>query len=64
MKKTSTQPMHLRDIMEKNSRVDKNLVRQYEKLAEELQRLGVEIKPKFGLSHPLGGGKLLLYNGR
>jgi hypothetical protein len=50
------------DLMERNPRVDRNVVSVYEKLAGELEKAGVDTRTKYSISPPLGGGILSLYN--
>ena len=48
-------------ILMNNPGVDKEIVLSFEKLESQLKKLGVDIKPKFSLEHPLGGNMLHLY---
>lgn len=50
------------NILDKNIGIDKQLVQKYEKLENELKRLGIDTSPKFRISPPLGSKNLLLYN--
>ena len=49
-------------VLLKNKGVDKKLVKQYDALEKELQKLGVETKPKFRLTPPLSSNHVILYN--
>jgi len=51
-----------KDILEKNSRIDRLLVQRHDNLEKELKKLGVDTSTKFRLSPPLGSNNLLLYN--
>jgi hypothetical protein len=42
------------DIVQRNPRIEKNLVQGYEKLEKELEKIGVSVQPQFSLSPPLG----------
>ena len=41
-------------IIRKNKNIDKSVVSAYERLEQELSKLGVEIKPTFNIEPPLG----------
>jgi len=43
------------DILNNNPHTDGKVVRDYERLAEKLKRLGIDNKSKYSLSPPLGG---------
>ena len=47
-------PVDEAEILRKNPKVDPNLVRRHRQLDEELQRLGVDTRPKYRLVPPLG----------
>jgi hypothetical protein len=49
-------------VIQGNKLIDKNLVSKHEELEKELQRLGVEIRPKFTLSPPLDSRHYIFYN--
>ena len=50
------------EVLRKNPKVDANLVKQFQKLESELQRLGVDTKPKYTIEHPLNGRHTMYYN--
>lgn len=41
-------------VMATNPKIDVKVVAAYRKLERELEDLGVEVKPRYTLSHPLG----------
>lgn len=47
-------PLNLKDVRERNTGIDFEIVAAYERLAEKLKKLGVEIKPSYNLEPPLG----------
>ena len=55
-------PMEKAEILRRNPMVDPDLVERYEKLELELRRLGVDTKPKYTITPPLGGARLHLFN--
>lgn len=54
--------MEKAEILRRNPMVDPDLVERYEKLELELHRLGVDTKPKYNITPPLGGARLHLFN--
>lgn len=46
-----------------NPKIDTKVVSAYRKLERELKELGVEVKPRYTLSHPLGGARTRHHNG-
>lgn len=44
-------------ILDSNRKTDQTVISNYEKLAEELTKLGVDLKPKYTLSSPLDSSK-------
>ena len=62
MKKNLSQKRRQDEILKKNPRIDLKLVRHQEELERELEKFGVDIKPKFRIEPPLGGTKLRLFN--
>ena len=61
MTKQTIKPMEKAEILRRNSMVDPDLVARYEKLELELHRLGVDTKPKYNITPPLGGPRLHLF---
>ena len=46
------------DILARNVNIDTVTVASHDRLVQELERLGVEVKkPQFKLEHPLGGDR-------
>lgn len=54
--------MEKAEVVKNNPMVDPDLVAQYEKLDAELRQLGVDTRPKFNITPPLGGDRLRLFN--
>ena len=54
-------PFDQAQLLKTNPRVDVRLVRQFEQLERQLERLGVDLRPSYSLQPPLGGsvGSLL-----
>ncbi len=51
-------PSHDRqDVLDRNTGIDRAVVADYKRLERELKRLGVEVRPRYGLEPPLGGGR-------
>jgi hypothetical protein len=44
-------------ILDSNRKTDKTVINSFDKLAEELEKLGVDMKPKYTLSAPLDSSK-------
>ena len=44
----------LEAVIATNPKIDTKVVSAYRKLEQELKGLGVEVKPRYTLSHPLG----------
>ena len=61
MTKQMIKPMAKAEILRRNPMVDPILVERYEKLELELHRLGVDTKPKYNITPPLGGDRLHLF---
>jgi hypothetical protein len=62
MKKKSERFLSEQEILQRNPKVNKDLVDGFKKLEIELNELGVNTKPQFTISPPLGNGHLLLSN--
>ena len=45
------------DVLDRNAGVDRTVVAAYRQLERELRQLGVEVRPRYGLEPPLGGGR-------
>lgn len=58
-KPTST---YQRDVLERNSRIDREVVTAYRKLEGELKGLGIRKKPRYGLEPPLGRNPTAFHN--
>lgn len=52
--------MNKAEMLSRNRGINKSTVVAHEKLERELERLGVEIKPKYNLEPPLGPTKIQL----
>jgi hypothetical protein len=63
MRKESNKAVAEREILRRNPQVNRDLVESFKKLESEVQRLGADTRPHFGISPPLGGCKLLHSNG-
>ena len=46
--------LNLKDVLERNTRINFATVAAHERLEEKLKKLGVEIKPSYNLEPPLG----------
>lgn len=54
-----TKPPHLDKkavLQQRSTKIDRQVVAAHERLEEKLLKLGVEIKPRYSLGNPLGGG--------
>lgn len=51
------------EVMATNPKIDAKVVAAYRKLERELKDLGVEVKPRYTLSHPLGEARTGYHNG-
>lgn len=49
-------------VIATNPKIDTKVVSAYRKLERELKELGVEVKPRYTLSHPLGGARTGYHN--
>ncbi len=54
-------PPNLKDVLERNTRINLTTVAAHERLEEKLKKLGVEIKPSYNLEPPLGMNPAGLY---
>ena len=52
------------EVLRRNKGVDPDLVRRHQELENVLAELGVDTKPRFSLSPPLGPMKTILHNGK
>ena len=55
-------PSSLKDVLERNTRINVDTVAAHEKLEESLKKLGVEIKPSYNLEPPLGRSPTRFHN--
>ena len=53
-RKHATSASYREEVLKRNKRINTETVAAHEKLERELQKLGVEIKPRFNLEPPLG----------
>ena len=44
----------LREVLKRNPRIDKSVVQKYQELEKKLEKLGVDMRPHYTLSPPLG----------
>ena len=53
-----TKPPHLdkKAVLERSTKIDRQVVAAHERLEAKLLKLGVGIKPRYSLGHPLGSG--------
>ena len=52
--KETVHPSNLKDVAERNPRVNMKTVAAHEELVKDLEKLGVEIKSSYNLEPPLG----------
>ncbi len=45
-----------KELLERNPRISEKLVEKFDMLDRELQKFGVDTKPKYSLTPPLGNG--------
>ena len=45
-----------KQVIKKNPQISEKLVEKFEALDRELQKFGVDTKPKYSMTPPLGGG--------
>ena len=55
-------PSNLKDVLERNTRINVNTVAAHENLERNLKKLGVEIKPSYNLEPPLGRNPARFHN--
>ncbi len=52
-----------REMLKRNPRIDKSVVQRYQELEKKLEKLGVDTRPHYTLSPPLGNSPTRrLYN--
>lgn len=61
-RKRATSTSYRENVLKRNKRINTETVAAHEKLERELQKLGVEIKPKFNLDPPLGRSRTGIHN--
>ncbi len=49
-------------VLRQNTKIDRRVVAAHERLEQKLLKLGVEIKPSFGLEPPLGRNRTRAHN--
>ena len=54
--------LDLREVLKRNPRIDKSVVQKYQELEKKLEKLGVDTKPHYTLSPPLGDSRIRLHN--
>lgn len=60
--KPTTFESYQHEVLKRNNRINAETVAAHEKLERELQKLGVEIKPRFKLEPPLGRSRIGIHN--
>lgn len=55
-------PPDLKDVLERNTKINLAIVAAHERLEKKLKKLGVEIKPSYNLEPPLGMNPDGFYN--
>ena len=50
------------EALKHNPRIDKGVVQKYQALEKRLEKLGVNITPRFSLNPPLGDYRIRLHN--
>lgn len=61
-RKHATSASYREEVLKRNKRINTETVAAHEKLERELQKLGVEIKPRFNLEPPLGRSRTGIHN--
>lgn len=51
-----------KEVLATNPKIDVQVVTAYRKLERELKELGVEVKPRYTLTHPLGEARTGYHN--
>ena len=51
-----------KEVLATNPKIDVQVVAAYRKLERELKELGVEVKPRYTLTHPLGEARTGYHN--
>lgn len=51
-----------KEVLATNPKIDVQVVAAYGKLERELKELGVEVKPRYTLTHPLGEARTGYHN--
>lgn len=51
-----------RDVFARNPKIDVASVKRFRKLDEELEKLGVVVKPTYRLEHPLDSSRYMPHN--
>ena len=54
--------LDLREVLKRNPRIDKSVVQKYQELEKKLEKLGVDTKPHYTLSPPLGDSRTRFHN--
>ena len=54
--------LDLQEVLKRNPRIDKSVVQKYQELEKKLEKLGVDTKPHYTLSPPLGDSRTRLHN--
>ena len=61
---TKPDPPHLdkEALLRQSTKIDRRVVAAHERLEQKLLKLGVEIKPRYGLEPPLGTNRTRAHN--
>jgi hypothetical protein len=55
---------YLRQVLSQSPHVSRAVIEQHQRLEERLVKLGVDVRPRYSLSPPLGGAVLSIYSGQ
>ena len=61
-KNTAISPLDRKKLLNQNSNINSETVAAHEKLEQELEKLGVEIRPRFNVEPPLGSNRTGCYS--
>ena len=61
-KNTAISPLDRKKLLNQNSNINGETVAAHEKLEQELEKLGVEIRPRFNVEPPLGSNRTGCYS--
>lgn len=61
-RKPATTESYREEVLKRNKGINTETVAAHEKLERELQKLGVEIRPRFNIEPPLGRSRTGIHN--